>query len=100
MHRKNSGCIRACGFKSQALSSLNPLFKNIAAFVTGHTNPAAASGCFLNLFAGRTFEVPVVLSVPVEKGPQGIVYISFIPVELGCHPGIISGKNSIYCKEH
>jgi hypothetical protein len=57
--------------------------------MAGYADSAAALRGFLNLLAGRAFEVCVVFAVAVEPAAERSVEAGYIPVQLGTHLGVI-----------
>ena len=72
--------------------ALNLFLKDIAAPVAGYADSATAFRSLLNLPAAWTSEIPVVLSVTVQKSPERIIYVFTVPGQLCHHLGIVTGK--------
>ena len=60
--------------------------------MTGYADSAPAFRSLLNLLAAWTSEIPVVLSVTVQKSPERIIYVFTVPGQLCHHLGIVTGK--------
>ena len=63
--------------------------------MAGYADSATAFRSLLNLPAAWTSEIPVFLSITVQKSPERIINVFAVPGQLRHHLGIVTGKNSV-----